>query len=263
MEQKQQNSKDQQQQDREQRALARCKELVATLGLKMRPLVAQYNPENRRMTICFRAEERVDFRKLVRELGRSLKTRVELRQVGPRDQGKLVGYIGVCGYPLCCQTFLKEYAPASIKMAKQQNLVLNPAKISGICGRLLCCLSYERGQYTAIKERMPRVGHEVTTPLGKATVVALNPIKETVSVQFQDQTIKDLPLDQITREKKEQKQTQIQQQEGEQQTQDRQQEQTQIQQQEGEQQTQDRQQEQTQIQQQEGEEEKEKEKDEP
>lgn len=204
MEQKQQTSEEQQH-DREQRALARCKELVATLGLKMRPLVAQYNPENRRMTICFRAEERVDFRKLVRELGRSLKTRVELRQIGPRDQGKLVGHIGMCGYPLCCQTFLKEYAPASIKMAKQQNLALNPAKISGICGRLLCCLSYERGQYTAIKERMPRVGHEVTTPLGKATVVALNPIKETVSVQLGDQTIKDLPLDQITREKKEDK----------------------------------------------------------
>ena len=216
MEQKLQNSKDQQQQDREQRALARCKELVATLGLKMRPLVAQYSPENRRMTICFRAEERVDFRNLVRELGRSLKTRVELRQVGPRDQGKLVGYIGVCGYPLCCQTFLKEYAPASIKMAKQQNLVLNPAKISGICGRLLCCLSFERGQYTAIKERMPRVGQEVTTPLGPATVVALNPIKETVSVQFHDQTIKVLPLDQVTREKKEQKQDQQQEKEKEQ-----------------------------------------------
>jgi cell fate regulator YaaT (PSP1 superfamily) len=208
MEQEQQNSIEQQQQDREQRALAKCKELVTRLGLNMRPLVAQYSPENRRMTICFRAEERVDFRKLVRELGRSLKARVELRQVGPRDQGKLVGHIGVCGYPLCCQTFLKEYTPASIKMAKQQNLVLNPTKISGICGRLLCCLSYERGQYTAIKERMPRVGHEVITPLGKATVVAISPIKETVSVQFHDQTIKDIPLDQITREKKEQKQYQ-------------------------------------------------------
>ena len=213
MEHTQQDSREQQQQDREQRALARCKELVATLGLNMRPLVAQYSPENRRVTIYFRAEERVDFRKLVRELGRTLKTRVELRQVGPRDQGKLVGHIGICGYPLCCQTFLKEYAPASIKMAKQQNLVLNPAKISGICGRLLCCLSYERAQYTAVKERMPRVGHEVITPLGQATVVAINPIKETVSVQLHDQTTKDIPLDQITREKKEQKQAR--QQEGE------------------------------------------------
>jgi len=215
MEHEQQDSREQQQQDRERRALARCKELVATLGLNMRPLIAQYSPENRRMTIYFRAEERVDFRKLVRELGRSLRTRVELRQVGPRDQGKLVGYVGMCGYPLCCQTFLKEYTSASIKMAKQQNLVLNPAKISGICGRLLCCLSYERSQYSAIKERMPRVGHEVTTPLGKATVVAISPIKETVSVQLHDQTIRDIPLDQITREKKEQKQAQQQEGEGE------------------------------------------------
>ena len=185
------------QQNKETEALTRCKEMVTKFGLKMKPLAAHYNPDGSRLTIFFKAQERVDFRKLVRELSRSLKTRVELRQVGPRDEGKLVGSIGKCGYPLCCQGFLKEFAPASIKMAKQQNLVLNPMKISGICGRLLCCLSYESEQYAAMKEKMPQVGQEVSTRSGKAKVVSVNPLKETVTIE-RDNSTKELPVDQLS-----------------------------------------------------------------
>ncbi len=191
---------EQDQRNREEEALADCKRRVARLGLKMKPLVARYAPKGNRLTIFFRAGERVDFRKLVRELSRSLRTRVELRQIGQREQAKLVGSIGMCGYPLCCQTFLKEFAPTSIKMAKQQDLVLNPVKISGICGRLLCCLSYENEQYAAAKENMPRVGEEVSTPYGRNNVVSVNLLKETVSVESDGRVIKELPLAQITRE---------------------------------------------------------------
>lgn len=186
------------QQEREQQALEECKQRVAKLGLQMKPLLAQVNPDTNRVTIYFRAEQRVDFRELVRGLSRALKTRVELRQVGPRDQGKLVGDVGMCGYPLCCQTFLKDFAGASIKMAKQQDLVLNPMKISGICGRLLCCLSFEHTEYAAARQKMPRVNQEVSTPHGKAKVVALNLVKEKVSVRLQDQTIRELTLDQVS-----------------------------------------------------------------
>ena len=185
------------QHDKEEEALAKCKEKVAKLGLKMKPLSARYEPDSNHLTIFFKAQERVDFRKLVRELGRSLKTRVELRQVGPRDEGKLVGTVGRCGYPLCCRTFLREFAPASIRMAKQQDLALNPMKISGICGRLLCCLAYESKDYVEVKEKMPRPGQEVSTPFGKAKVVSISPIKEKVSVELEDQTIRELPLDQL------------------------------------------------------------------
>ena len=186
------------QNEREQQALEECKQRVAKLGLDMRPLVARVNPDANRIIIYFRAEQRVDFRELVRGLSRALKSRVELRQVGPRDQGKLVGQLGMCGYPLCCQTFLRDFAGASIKMAKQQDLVLNPMKISGICGRLLCCLSFEHADYAALKQKMPRVNQEVSTRYGKGKVVGLNLVKEKVSVRLEDQTVRELTLDQLT-----------------------------------------------------------------
>ncbi|MFW6150575.1 MAG: PSP1 domain-containing protein [Chloroflexota bacterium] len=186
------------QNEREQQALEECKHRVAKLGLDMRPLVAQVNPDANRIIIYFRAEQRVDFRELVRGLSRALKSRVELRQVGPRDQGKLVGHLGMCGYPLCCQTFLRDFAGASIKMAKQQDLVLNPMKISGICGRLLCCLSFEHADYAALKQKMPRVNQEVSTRYGKGKVIGLNLVKEKVSVRLEDQTVRELTLDQLT-----------------------------------------------------------------
>jgi len=130
-------------QKQEKEALTKSKEMVAKLGLRMKPLAVHYDLKSGHLTIFFSARERVDFRGLVRKLSRSLETRVELKQIGPRDEAKLLGGIGKCGYPLCCQNFLTGFAPVSIKMAKEQGLVLNPMKISGVCGKLLCCLAYE------------------------------------------------------------------------------------------------------------------------
>jgi len=135
---------------------------------------------------------------LVRELNKRFKVRVELRQLGPRDEAKLVGGFGRCGRPLCCMNFLTEFSPVSIKMAKEQDLPLNPLKISGVCGRLLCCLAYESGQYHAMKEKLPKPGQKVSTPLGVASVVGGNPLKETVLVELESQATVELPLKDIT-----------------------------------------------------------------
>jgi len=181
----------------EQEALSRCKEMAAQLGLEMKPLAARYNSNDEHLTIFFRAPERVDFRNLLWKLSRALETRVELRQTGARDEAKLLGNIGRCGYPLCCQNFLSSFTSVSIKMAKEQNLALNPVKISGICGRLLCCLSYENKEYADMKKKMPQPKQEISTPWGKATVISTNPLKETVTVQLKNEITKELPLDQL------------------------------------------------------------------
>jgi hypothetical protein len=136
------------------------------------------------LTFYFTAEKRVDFRNLVRDLARTFRTRIELRQIGPRDEAKLLGGIGPCGRLLCCATFLPDYARVSIKMAKDQDLPLNPTKISGVCGRLLCCLSYEHEQYLSIKAELPRKGTWVKTPDGPGEVVVVNVVRETVTVEL-------------------------------------------------------------------------------
>jgi cell fate regulator YaaT (PSP1 superfamily) len=181
----------------ENEGLSKCQEMAAELGLKMKPLVARYDSENERLTVFFGAQERVDFRELVRRLSHALETKVELRQAGARDEAKLLGCLGRCGYPLCCQGFLDSFASVSIKMAKEQNLALNPMKISGICGRLLCCLTYENKDYAAVKKKMPQLRKEVGTPWGKAKVVSTNLLKETVTVQLENESIRELPLDQL------------------------------------------------------------------
>lgn len=188
----------QQQQEKGREALAKCRELIEKINLPMKPISAQYNLDASHLTVFFSAEKRVDFRELVRELGRNLKTRVELRQVGARDKAKLVGGLGKCGFPLCCTTFLGEFAPVSIKMAKKQDIALNPMKTSGICGRLLCCLGYEYDQYRAMKEKLPELGQEVSTSLGNARVVGSNPLKEAVSVELETGVTVELPLNQIS-----------------------------------------------------------------
>jgi len=185
------------QQERAKNAIAKCRELIEKLNLPMKPIWAQYNLDGSHLTIFFSAEKRVDFRELVRELSRSLKTRVELRQVGARDEAKLVGGLGKCGCTLCCTTFLSEFAPVSIKMAKEQDITLNPMKTSGICGRLLCCLGYEYEQYQATKEKMPLLRQEVSTDLGKAKVVSCNSIKETVTVELETGVTVELPLNPV------------------------------------------------------------------
>jgi cell fate regulator YaaT (PSP1 superfamily) len=182
----------------EEEALIKCHEMVGQLGLKMKPLAARYNAETERMTVFFSAEERVDFRDLVRRLSRALERRVELRQVGARDEARLLGNMGRCGYPLCCQNFLTSFASVSIKMAKEQNLALNPMKISGVCGRLLCCLAYENKEYAAVKKKMPKLKQEISTPWGKAKVVGTDLFKETVTVELLDnEVVKEIALDEL------------------------------------------------------------------
>ncbi|MBU6333018.1 MAG: stage 0 sporulation family protein [Chloroflexi bacterium] len=169
---------------RQSATLARCAEKIREHDLPMRLVKAEYNFDGSRLTFYFTAEKRVDFRNLVRELARTFKTRIELRQIGPRDEARLLGGIGPCGRLLCCTTFLPDYARVSIKMAKDQDLPLNPAKISGVCGRLLCCLSYEHDQYVAIKAELPRKGAWVQTPDGPGEVITVNVIRETVTVEL-------------------------------------------------------------------------------
>ena len=163
----------------------------------MKPLAARYDSQSERLTIFFSAEERVDFRDLVRKLSHSLERRIELRQVGSRDEAKLLGGIGKCGYPLCCQNSLTSFASVSIKMAKEQNLALNPMKISGICGRLLCCLAYENKEYVAMRKQMPQPKQEVSTPWGKGKVISTNLLKETVTIQLDDGMVREIALDEL------------------------------------------------------------------
>jgi len=181
----------------EKEALNKCDEMAAQLGLEMKSLAARYDSEGERLTVFFSAQERVDFRELVRKLSHALETRVELRQVKARDEAKLLGSIGKCGYPLCCQNFLTSFASVSIKMAKEQNLALNPMKISGICGRLLCCLAYESKDYAAVRKQMPQLKQEISTPWGKATVISTNVLKETVTVQLDEGVMREIALDEL------------------------------------------------------------------
>ena len=171
---------------REKMALARGREEAAELDLPMKIIKAEYSFNGQRLLFFFFAEERVDFRELVRALARSFRTRIEMKQIGPRDEAKLMGGNGPCGRSLCCTSWLTEFHPVSIRMAKQQNLPLTPAEISGPCGRLLCCLAYENEHYVVVKNALPKVGTQVTTPQGKGTVVGLNILTESVTVRLQD-----------------------------------------------------------------------------
>jgi len=179
-------------------ALIECGKMIGELQLPMKLLSAEYNLEGNRLTFLFSAEERVDFRELVRWLTNKFKVRIELRQVGSRDEAKLIGGFGRCGRPLCCQSFLSEFTPVSIRMAKEQALPLNPMKISGACGRLMCCLAYENEQYHSMKEKMPKVGQRVSTHMGEATVVGSNPLRETVLVELESEATVELPLNEVS-----------------------------------------------------------------
>ncbi len=183
---------------KEKEVLAECGKLIDKLDLPMKLLSAEYNLDGSRLTFFFSAAERVDFRELVRELTSRFKTRVELRQIGPRDEAKLIGGCGRCGGLLCCMSFLSEFAPVSIKMAKEQGLPLNPMKISGVCGRLMCCLVYENEHYRTMKGKLPKEGQKVSTAMGVANVVGSNTLKETVLVKLESQATVELPLSEVT-----------------------------------------------------------------
>jgi cell fate regulator YaaT (PSP1 superfamily) len=181
----------------EPRTLEVCREKVAEYGLPMRVVKAEYNFDGSHLAFYFVAEKRIDFRDLVRDLAKTFKTKIELRQIGVRDEVKLMGGLGRCGRPLCCISFLSEFNPVSIKMAKQQDLPLSPMEISGLCGRLLCCLTYENEYYTEVKRRLPRVGERVVTPYGAGKVTGINVLKETVSVELESEVTVEVPAKDI------------------------------------------------------------------
>ncbi len=169
--------------EKEKEALKICQEKITKHKLEMKLIDAEYTFDNNKILFYFTADGRVDFRELVKDLAAVFKTRIELRQIGVRDETKIRGGIGICGRPLCCHTFLDEFAPVSIKMAKEQNLSLNPTKISGVCGRLMCCLKNEEETYEELNRRLPNVGDFVTADDGlKGEVHSVNVLRQLVKV---------------------------------------------------------------------------------
>ncbi len=177
---------------KEAEALAICHEKIAAHGLDMKLVDVEYTFNGSKVVFYFTADERVDFRELVKDLAYALKTRIELRQIGVRDEAKMLGGLGPCGRLVCCKSFLDDFRPVSIKMAKEQNLSLSPTKISGLCGRLMCCLQYEQSAYEEIRSKMPRPGREVNTVDGVGTVVENNAITERTKVRL---TMEDGSID--------------------------------------------------------------------
>ena len=169
--------------EKEKEAFQICLEKIKKRELDMKLIDAEYTFDNNKVLFYFTADGRVDFRELVKDLASVFKTRIELRQVGVRDETKIMGGIGICGRPLCCHTYLSEFAPVSIKMAKEQNLSLNPTKISGVCGRLMCCLKNEEETYQVLNSKLPGVGDFVTTADGfKGEVHSVNVLRQLVKV---------------------------------------------------------------------------------
>ncbi len=169
--------------EREQEAFQICLDKIAKHNLEMKLVDAEYTFDNNKLLFYFTADGRIDFRELVKDLAAVFRTRIELRQIGVRDETKILGGIGICGRGLCCHTYLPEFAPVSIKMAKEQNLSLNPAKISGVCGRLMCCLKNEQETYEYLNSHLPNIGDTVTTPEGlKGVVQSVNVLRQLVKV---------------------------------------------------------------------------------
>ena len=169
--------------EKEQEAFRICQEKIRKHGLDMKLIEAEYTFDNNKVLFYFTADGRIDFRELVKDLAAVFRTRIELRQIGVRDETKIRGGIGICGRPLCCSTYLTEFAAVSIKMAKEQNLSLNPTKISGVCGRLMCCLTNEEETYEVLNSQLPSVGDNVTTSDGlTGTVHSLSVLRRLVKV---------------------------------------------------------------------------------
>ena len=187
---------------KEKDAFKICQEKIRRHGLEMKLIDVEYTFDNNKILFYFTADGRIDFRELVKDLASVFRTRIELRQVGVRDETKIVGGVGICGRPLCCHTYLSEFIPVSIKMAKEQNLSLNPTKISGVCGRLMCCLKNEEETYEYLNSKMPGVGDTVTTDDGqKGEVHSVNVLRQTVKVRMvvdkDEIEIKEYKVDQL------------------------------------------------------------------
>lgn len=191
---------------KEQEAFQICLKKIDEHSLEMKLIDVEYTFDNNKVIFYFTADGRVDFRELVKDLASIFRTRIELRQIGVRDEAKMIGGLGPCGKSMCCSTFLGEFEPVSIKMAKEQNLSLNPTKISGICGRLMCCLKYEHETYEKIIAKIPAVGSVIATPNGEGLVIGTNVLLESVKVKLRiDGDAEDVfvfTLDELNLEKK-------------------------------------------------------------
>ncbi|WP_059174175.1 stage 0 sporulation family protein [Bacillus sp. FJAT-27445] len=178
-----------------------CCEKVNGHQLDMKLVDVEYTFDRNKVIFYFTADGRVDFRELVKDLASIFRTRIELRQIGVRDEAKMLGGIGPCGRMLCCSTFLGDFDPVSIKMAKDQNLSLNPTKISGLCGRLMCCLKYENDEYETAKDLLPDLGEVISTPLGRGKVVGLNILERILQVEIKEQErVLEFTLEEILKE---------------------------------------------------------------
>lgn len=185
--------------EKEQKAFEVCIEKIEKHNLEMKLVDVEYTFDNNKVIFYFTADGRVDFRELVKDLAAVFRTRIELRQIGVRDEAKMIGGIGPCGRVICCATFLGDFEPVSIKMAKDQNLSLNPSKISGLCGRLMCCLNYENDQYEKSSDnKNPEVGNSVETPLGNGNILDYDLVKETMKVVLlETKEVKEFSLNDV------------------------------------------------------------------
>lgn len=198
-------ARDKANEENEKQAFIICQQKVQNHNLPMKLIEAEYTFDGSQITFFFSSESRVDFRELVKDLAGSLKTKVQLHQVGVRDEAKFYGGMGTCGRSLCCVSFLDGFEPVSMKMAKEQSLFLNPLKFSGICGKLMCCLKYEYEMYKEVKSRLPAIGTDVITPKGQGRVADINVVKETITVCFDEgifgtYTLDDLEIPDIKKE---------------------------------------------------------------
>ena len=186
---------------KEKEAFKICKKKIREHGLDMKLIDAEYTFDNNKVLFYFTADGRIDFRQLVKDLASVFKTRIELRQIGVRDETKILGGIGICGRTLCCHTYLSEFAPVSLKMAKEQNLSLNQTKISGVCGRLMCCLKNEQETYEELNKKLPGIGDTVTLPDGiQGTVQSVNVLRQRVKVVVEvndEKEIQEFPVDEL------------------------------------------------------------------
>ena len=185
---------------KEKKAFKLCLEKIEKHKLQMKLVDVEYTFDNNKILFYFTADGRVDFRQLVKDLAAVFRTRIELRQIGVRDEAKLLGGLGICGRPLCCSQFLGDFEPVSIKMAKEQSLSLNPTKISGTCGRLMCCLKYEQEAYETLIHRTPNVGAVVDTPMGRGTVLSTHLLRGVVQVKMNadnDAVVNEFKVDDI------------------------------------------------------------------
>lgn len=198
---KKDQEKEQNNRRKEKEAYEICLKKIQKHGLEMKLIDAEYTFDNNKVLFYFTADGRIDFRELVKDLAAVFKTRIELRQIGVRDETKILGGIGICGRPLCCHTYLSEFVPVSIKMAKEQNLSLNPTKISGVCGRLMCCLKNEQETYEYLNKKLPGLGDRVVTPEGlKGEVQSVNVLRQLVKVLVDagdEKELREYPVEEL------------------------------------------------------------------